>query len=256
MGSSLWRRQPSTFDNPLNGYAQINDDLDRAIDLVMDSSQISSRLKLRFECEKLPNMDYFSLTDAFLVVFELQKNGNWLEIDRTEVVEDCLDPKFIKTVNIIYYFEQDQRFKVVAYDADEFGNPHLSLEDSNYIGEAEFEIQKLVCKPDRILEVNFHDSLKIVNSVRGKVRVTFEETKGIWNQVLELTLKVEEGDFSINWSYFYIIAKKENEINRKYVPIMRSELVSYKQNDDWWRKVSFKISIWVIFFWAKYFKIL
>ena len=209
MGLSLWRRQPSTFDNPLNDFANINDDLDRAVDLVMESGQISSRLKLRFECEKLPNMDYFSLTDAFLVVFELQKNGNWNEVGRTEIVEDCLDPKFIKTVSIIYYFEQDQRFKVVAYDADEFGNPHLSLDDSNYIGEAEFEIQRLVCKPERMIEVNFHDSLKIVNSVRGKVRISFEESKGVWNQVLEVTLKVEEGDFSMSSSYFYVIAKKK-----------------------------------------------
>mmetsp|Transcript_41718 Transcript_41718/g.48182 ORF Transcript_41718/g.48182 Transcript_41718/m.48182 type:complete len:84 (-) Transcript_41718:1385-1636(-) len=82
-------------------------------------------------------------------------------------------------VKVIYYFERDQKFKVAAYDADEFGNHHLSLDESNYIGEAEFEIQKLVGRQDRTLEIDFHDSRKIVNSVRGKVRITYEEGKGV-----------------------------------------------------------------------------
>jgi len=48
-------------------------DLDKAVDLVMGSDHVSSRIKLKFSCKDLPNMDYASLTDAFIVVYEFSK---------------------------------------------------------------------------------------------------------------------------------------------------------------------------------------
>jgi len=42
---------------------------------------------------------------------------------------------------------------VAAYDADEFGNPKIDVNKANYIGEAEFEAQKLVSSRNNTLEV-------------------------------------------------------------------------------------------------------
>ena len=81
------------------------------------------------------------------------RNKTWEEVGRTEITEDNLNPEFIKTVDVVYYFEENQKFKIVAYDADEFGNPNLDVSKANLIGEADFEIQKLVSSRDKSIEV-------------------------------------------------------------------------------------------------------
>ena len=49
------------------------------------------------------------------------------EIGRTEVIMDNLDPKFIKSFLVDYYFEERQNFKVEVYDMDDSNsNAHLS----------------------------------------------------------------------------------------------------------------------------------
>lgn len=52
-------------------------------------------LTLTVSCENLPNADLFTLTDALCVLFEHTRN-RWVERGRTEVIHDCLNPKFIK----------------------------------------------------------------------------------------------------------------------------------------------------------------
>ena len=84
-------KNPSESNLELVGNPNMNKDLDRAVNMVTDSVRLSSSILLRFSCEKLPNMDYFSLTDAFLMLSELKK-GQWVEVGRTEVVKDCLEP--------------------------------------------------------------------------------------------------------------------------------------------------------------------
>ena len=44
---------------------------------------------------------------------------------RTEIVEDNLNPIFIKAIEVRYFFEQDQKFKIVAFDSDNFENKNL-----------------------------------------------------------------------------------------------------------------------------------
>jgi hypothetical protein len=56
---------------------------------------------------------------------------------------------------LIYYFEENQKLKIVAYDADEFGNPNLDVSKANFIGDAEFDIQKLVSSRNKQIEVSF-----------------------------------------------------------------------------------------------------
>jgi len=53
---------------------------------------------------KLPNLDTGSKTDAFLVVYEMAGNKK-KKIGETEVVADCLDPKWVKSIDVDYYFE-------------------------------------------------------------------------------------------------------------------------------------------------------
>jgi hypothetical protein len=87
----------------------------------------------------------------------------------------------------------------------------------------------------------------MINSARGTVTISYEEGRSAHNQVFELSLSAENSDFSSNTSYFYVIAKKQMDgFSIKYVPILRSELLSYSssplESQNVWKVISLPIS--------------
>jgi hypothetical protein len=186
MGSILGcRNGEETFENPLVGNPRANRDLDQAINMAQGTFRLSNLLNLRFSCHKLPNMDYFSKTDAFLVLYQ-QINNSWSELGRTEIVENQLDPIFVTMVPVRYYFEQVQSMILVAYDADDFSKKNLNLSDQSYIGETKFEMHSLVSSRDKMIETEFHEPHS--EKLRGGVTIEFEEIQSESNSVLELEL--------------------------------------------------------------------
>ena len=72
----------------------MNWDLDKAVAMATDSIRLSNLIKLWFSCKNLPNTDMMSKTDAFIVLFE-NDNGKMIEIGRTDVIADNLNPQFV-----------------------------------------------------------------------------------------------------------------------------------------------------------------
>ena len=99
-------------------------DLDDAI-LAATSNMIDAQnslvqtLRLTFACSKLPNLDTFTRTDGMAVLFE-KRGTMWQQIGMTEVIMDNLDPEWVKAFDVAYKFEEQQEFKVVVYDVDDF----------------------------------------------------------------------------------------------------------------------------------------
>lgn len=66
-----------------------------------------TKVELYVSCTKLVNMDAFSKSDPFAVLFE-GKQKSWIKMDKTEVIYDNLDPKvsvtLICTVDLPYNF--------------------------------------------------------------------------------------------------------------------------------------------------------
>ena len=54
---------------------------------------------------KLKNLDTFSKSDPICILFE-QKNGKWIEIARTEMIKDNLNPDFEQAFTVDYFFER------------------------------------------------------------------------------------------------------------------------------------------------------
>ena len=67
------------------------------------SSECHSRIQLRVRCDGLAKADTFSESDPFAVIL---LNGN--EIGRTEVIQNTLNPHFVKAFDIDYFFEELQ----------------------------------------------------------------------------------------------------------------------------------------------------
>lgn len=90
--------------------------------------------ELSFECVKLANKDTLSKSDPQVVV-ELEISPNVYKIiGKTEVIRDCLNPKFLTAVGVDYLFERIQRLKLTVWDidrddADEIGSITCTLAD-------------------------------------------------------------------------------------------------------------------------------
>ena len=89
----------------------------------------TSKVELTIECNNLRDMDTFSKSDPMVVVYSLELPLRWVEVGRTEVVWDNLNPKFSKSFHVNYYFEREQKYKFEVYDIDDESNKNLSVQD-------------------------------------------------------------------------------------------------------------------------------
>lgn len=64
---------------------------------------------------------------------------------QTEVILDNLNPEFVKTIDVAYRFEENQKFVVEVYDADDM-NQISDLSKQELIGKAEFTLHQIVTK--------------------------------------------------------------------------------------------------------------
>ncbi len=87
--------------------------------------KLSSTVEIRIQARHLPKMDAMSQSDPIAVLF-IQKNGNWIELDRTEWIKDNPNPNFVKPIIVEYFFEEVQNLQLVLYDLD---NSSASLAD-------------------------------------------------------------------------------------------------------------------------------
>ncbi|OUM69090.1 hypothetical protein PIROE2DRAFT_2974, partial [Piromyces sp. E2] len=77
------------------------------------NSQLCSKIELRFSCKDLPNMDTLSKSDPKLFVFleqvTIDSSGQtvstWMKVGSTEKIDNNLNPTFLKSFIIDYYFE-------------------------------------------------------------------------------------------------------------------------------------------------------
>jgi hypothetical protein len=87
--------------------------LQRATTIVEEHEKV----ELFISCRKLKNMDYFSLTDPQVILYT-EKNGNYMYVDKTEMIQDNLNPNFTKTFILDFYFEVKQKLKFEIVDID------------------------------------------------------------------------------------------------------------------------------------------
>lgn len=87
-----------------------------------------------------------------------------LQVDRTERVKNCLNPKFAKKFLIDYYFELVQKLKFGIYDID---NKTFDLSDDDFLGEFEctlgqVSVQMISLRKYKLLQIIIHFYLKLI----------------------------------------------------------------------------------------------
>ncbi|XP_039982808.1 copine-3-like isoform X2 [Xiphias gladius] len=108
---------------------------------VLGSTPWATKVELTVSCENLMDMDIFSKSDPLCALYINTSGSHWYEFGRTEMILNCLNPKFAKKFVIDYYFEMLQRLKFEVYDID---NNTYDLSDDDFLGELECTLGQIV----------------------------------------------------------------------------------------------------------------
>uniref|UniRef100_A0A674D5H1 Copine 7 n=1 Tax=Salmo trutta TaxID=8032 RepID=A0A674D5H1_SALTR len=93
-----------------------------------------SKVELRVACKALLDRDTLNKSDP-CVILMVQNQGQWTELDRTEVIKSNLHPVFAKVFTLDYYFEEAQKLRFEVYDIH--GTHSIGTRDDDFLGGVE-----------------------------------------------------------------------------------------------------------------------
>uniref|UniRef100_A0A1I7ZVG1 Copine-3 n=1 Tax=Steinernema glaseri TaxID=37863 RepID=A0A1I7ZVG1_9BILA len=199
-------------------------------------SDLCSKLRLTLSARGLRDLDYFSKSDPLCVVYMLRdahiSKARKVEIGRTEIVKNCLDPEWNKTFVIDYYFEEKQPIIFEVFDAD---SKSQCLADHDFIGSAETTVGDIVGAQ---ASTKF---MKLVNNRHtgpytkwGELKIVAEEADDAVKEVAMVTchgVKLDKKDFfgkSDPFLKFYRIAEGNSKIL-----VHQTEVIKRNLNPKW-----------------------
>jgi|UniRef100_A0AC35GLS8 hypothetical protein len=187
-----------------------------------------TKLELSISAKNLKDRDVFSKSDPICVVFEAVHSTNhqeglkYEEIGRTEQINDCLNPEWIKKIIINYMFEERQRIKFEVYDID---SDTAVLSKHDFLGSAECDLADIVAAPFSTLSL----SLKT-----GSITIHAEEIDEGQNESMifvihgkDLDKKDFFGKSDPFLSFYRPIAGETKQL------IHRTEVIKKSLNPEW-----------------------
>ncbi|XP_036414538.1 copine-4 [Colossoma macropomum] len=196
-----------------------------ATSLGLFSSPCLTKVELRVACKGISDRDALSKPDP-CVVIKMQSHGQWLEVDRTEVIRSCINPTFSKVFTLDYYFEEVQRLRYELYDMN---SSHNGMREVDCLGAMECTLGQIVSqrKLCRVL-------LKQSNTVgKSMITITAEELTGN-DDYVELSFsarKLDDKDFFSKSDPFLEIYRVNDDGTQQLV--YRTETVMNNLNPVW-----------------------
>ncbi len=87
---------------------------------MVEAAGPSSKIILSLSCRNLKDLDTFSKSDPEVHVYlKNGKQGNYGLLGKTEMILNNLNPDFVKTFTLDYFFEKEQWIKFEVYDVDD-----------------------------------------------------------------------------------------------------------------------------------------
>uniref|UniRef100_A0A668S5W7 C2 domain-containing protein n=1 Tax=Oreochromis aureus TaxID=47969 RepID=A0A668S5W7_OREAU len=191
------------------------------------SSPCLTKVELRLTCKGISDRDALSKPDP-CIVLNMQSHGQWMEVDRTEVIRSCVNPTYSKVFTLDFYFEEVQRLRFELYDIN---SSHNGLKEAIFLGSVECTLGQVS-----------HSSTALI---KGKnvcvcVQITAEELTGN-DDYIELSFsarKLDDKDFFSKSDPFLEIHRLNDDATLQLV--YRTETVMNNLNPVW---KTFKVSL-------------
>uniref|UniRef100_A0AAY5F3Y0 C2 domain-containing protein n=1 Tax=Electrophorus electricus TaxID=8005 RepID=A0AAY5F3Y0_ELEEL len=196
-----------------------------ATSLGLFSSPCLTKVELRVACKGISDRDALSKPDP-CVVLKMQSHGQWLEVDRTEVLRSSINPTFSKVFTLDYYFEEVQRLRYELYD---ISSSHNGMREADCLGAMECTLGQIVSQR------KLSKALLKQSSTGGKstITITAEELTGN-DDYVELSFsarKLDDKDFFSKSDPFLEIYRVNDDATQQLV--YRTETVMNNLNPVW-----------------------
>ncbi|XP_054866534.1 copine-8-like isoform X2 [Amphiprion ocellaris] len=85
----------------------------------LNSTVPATKIEVTVSCRNLLDMDTFSKSDPVVVLY-VQGLGTkeWREFGRTEVIDNTLNPDFVRKFVLDFFFEEKQNLRFDVYNVD------------------------------------------------------------------------------------------------------------------------------------------
>uniref|UniRef100_A0A665TET6 Copine IVa n=1 Tax=Echeneis naucrates TaxID=173247 RepID=A0A665TET6_ECHNA len=196
------------------------------------SSPCLTKVELRLTCKGISDRDALSKPDP-CIVLNMQSHGQWMEVDRTEVIRSCVNPAYSKVFTLDFYFEEVQRLRFELYDIN---SSHNGVKEADFLGSVECTLGQIVSQR------KLSKALVRPGGSVGKaiITVTAEELTGN-DDYIELSFsarKLDDKDFFSKSDPFLEIYRLNNDATLQLV--YRTETVMNNLNPVW---KNFKVSL-------------
>ncbi|KAM8876155.1 copine-7 [Synchiropus splendidus] len=193
-----------------------------------------SKVELRVSCKALLDRDTLNKSDPCVVIMT-QTNGQWTELDRTEVIKCNLHPVFAKVFSLDYYFEEVQKLRFEVYDIH--GTHSIGTRDDDFLGGVECTLGQIVAQKKMVKPL-----LLKYGKYAGKSTITVhaEEISGN-NGYVELFFcakKLDDKDLFSKSDPFLEIYRVNDDDTEQLVH--RTEVIKNNLNPVW---EPFKVSL-------------
>nr|XP_057908986.1 copine-4 isoform X1 [Doryrhamphus excisus] len=196
------------------------------------SSPCLTKVELRLTCKAISDRDALSKPDP-CIVLKMQSHGQWMEVDRTEVMRSCVNPSYSKVFTLDFYFEEVQRLRFELYDI--YSN-YNGVKDADFLGAVECTLGQIISQR------KLSKALLRPGGIVGKtiITITAEELTGN-DDYIELSFsarKLDDKDFFTKSDPFLEIYRLNEDATLQLV--YRTETVMNNLNPVW---KTFKVSL-------------
>ncbi|XP_014194326.1 copine-9-like isoform X3 [Simochromis diagramma] len=112
----------------------------------------ATKIEITVSCRNLLDMDTFSKSDPVVVLY-VQGLGTkeWREFGRTEVIDNTLNPDFVRKFVLDFFFEEKQNLRFDVYNVDTRSS-NLSKHQKDFLGQMFCTLGEIIGSPGGRLE--------------------------------------------------------------------------------------------------------
>lgn len=197
-----------------------------------------SKVQLRIKLSNILDKDVLSKSDPQVIVYSRNSvSAKWLEIGRTELIMNNLNPEFATPIEIDYFFEEEQQLRFYAMDVDDFRA--TSIEKNDFLGEYVTTLARIVNAPNKRIKG------RLQKVSRGEIVITAEEVVESKKVMIYKfsARKLDKKDFFGKSDPFFAVYRHNGDPKNKDSLLLtyESEVIRNTLNPSW-KKNEVKIS--------------
>ncbi|KAJ5077291.1 copine [Anaeramoeba ignava] len=197
----------------------------------MQVYQPTSKILLNISCNNLISLDTIGQSDPMAVLFKMDPRTHAIiEVGRTETYKNDRNPKFSKSFNLDYHFEQTQLYQIQVYDID---SKSTDLKKHDFIGQMNFNLGELAGAPGMFLTKKLDNPKKPARQ-NGTCTVSGEEIQEN-NSIIHFRIagkNLDKKDFFGKSDPFLVFYRQQID-GSSWIKSYQTEVIKSNLNPVW-----------------------